>query len=32
MGRTDSEAVALKLYQPDAKSHLIGQDLDDWKD
>ena len=32
MGRTDSEAVALKLYQPDVKSCLNGKDLDDWKD
>ena len=32
MGRTDSEAEALKLWQPDVKSHLIGKDLDDGKD
>ena len=32
MGRTDSEAVALKLYQPDAKSQLIGKDPDAGKD
>ena len=31
-GRTDAEAETQILWPPDAKSHLIGKDLDDGKD